>query len=96
MKHHQFVKIFSIFAIVLFCIFAGNNISYAGTLSSDINAINDNKYPGIKAQIQNLQRKYGNYHFQVYYTGIDWTEAITMEYQGHGSSPKNLDRKSVV
>lgn len=78
--------------LVLFCcmVMLKNNLSSATTLSSDINGINENKYPGVKNLIQNLQRNHRNYNFQVYYTGIDWTEAVTMEYQGHGSSPKNL------
>ena len=90
MKSKKVVKIFAIFAIILYIILSGNNVSFAGTLSSDINGINDSKYPGVKKLIQNLQKSHSNYNFQVYYTGIDWTEAVTMEYQGHGSSPKNL------
>lgn len=90
MRKKQFVKIWLICAIIGYILLAGTNSVFAGTLSSDINGINESKYPGIKSMIQNLQRQHGNYQFQVYYTGIDWTEAITMEYQGHGSSPKNL------
>ncbi len=89
MKYHKLTK--KILLVVFFCYFwIVGNISYAGHLSSDINGINESRYPGIKAQIQNLQRKYGNYQFKVYYTDIDWTEAVTMEYQGHFKSPKNL------
>lgn len=76
--------------IFLCIILALHTTSFAGTFSSDINGIDESKYPGIKKQIQNLQKNHNNYKFQVYYTGIDWTEAITMEYQGHGNSPKNL------
>lgn len=90
MKKNKLVKILSIFAILLYIALISGKPSFAGTLSSDINGINESKYPGVKNMIQDLQRKHGNYHFQVYYTGIDWTEAITMEYQGHGHSPKNL------
>ena len=90
MKSNKSIKIGIIFILTICLILAGNHISNGANLSSDINGINESKYPGIKSMIQSLQRKYGNYHFQVYYTGIDWTEAITMEYQGHGRSPKNL------
>jgi len=90
MKVSKFVKKSIFFAILLYIILVVNSISFAGTLSSDINAIDENKYPQVKKQIQELQKKHSNYQFQVYYTGIDWTEAVTMEYQGHGSSPKNL------
>lgn len=95
MKNSKLAKILIIFAsfiyILLMC---SNNFSFAATVSSDINGINESKYPGVKSAIQDLQRKYGNYHFQICYTGIDWTEAITMEYQGHGRSPKNLFSQS--
>ncbi len=90
MKKNQFVKILLIFTIVIYICLAMRYCTFAGTLSSDINGINENKYPGVKSLIQNLKNTHGNYNFQVYYTGIDWTEAITMEYQGHGKSPKNL------
>ena len=89
MKYHTIAKLF-VFLTLLFCFWIIGNVSHAGHLSSDIDGINENSYPGIKSQIKNLQRKYGNYHFKVYYTDIDWTEAVTMEYQGHFKSPKNL------
>lgn len=69
---------------------SNSNQVFAGTLSSDINAINDSKYPGVKSMINALQSSNINYTFQVYYTGIDWNEAINREYQGHGLSPLNL------
>ena len=90
MKNSKLAKMSFIFAILFYILLVNPSISLAGTFSSDINGINESKYPGVKSLIQNLQRNHSNYHFQVYYTGIDWTEAITMEYQGHGSSPKNL------
>lgn len=89
MECRRITKLF-VFLILFFCFWMSGNISNAGHLSSDIDAINDTRYPGIKSQIKNLQKKYGNYHFKVYYTDIDWTEAVTMEYQGHFKSPKNL------
>ena len=84
------IKFITIIIIFIYIIIAKNTVSFAGTISSDISGINESKYPGIKSLIQNLQKNHSNYKFQVYYTGIDWTEAVTMEYQGHGSSPKNL------
>lgn len=90
MRYNKQVKLFVIFIMIVLSVFVNANISYAGTLSEDINGINEEKYPGVKSMIQSLQKKHSNYSFKVYYTGIDWTEAITMEYQGHGSSPKNL------
>ena len=60
------------------------------TTSSDINSINSSKYPGIKEKIQSLKNEHPNWNFKILYTGIDWNEAITYEYLGHGKSPKNL------
>ncbi len=73
-----------------------NNKTYAVTqnFSSDINAINDSKYPGIKEKIKQLQSKYPNWNFKILYTGLDWNEVISNEYTGHGSSPKNLVYKT--
>lgn len=76
-----------------------NNKSYAadmpkGTLSRDINAIDDGIYPGYKALIQDMQRRHPNYTFLVYYTGFDFNEALVAEFQGHGRSPRNLVQKA--
>ena len=66
------------------------NAATAGTLSRDINSIDNNKYPGFKTQINDLKSKHSNYTFLVYYTGLDWNEVLTSEYQYHGVSPLNL------
>ncbi len=91
-----FVLILAIlqYLLVVFCPITTNK-SFAGdqakgTLSRDINGLDDNLYPGYKKLIQNLQSKHSNYTFLLYYTGIDWNEALVAEYQGHGYSPKNL------
>lgn len=60
------------------------------TLSTDINTINESKYPGIKSKINELKKQYPNWNFKILYTGINWEDAIKYEYTGHGSSPKNL------
>ena len=84
-------KFFAILvAIAIYLLIFQNSISFAGTITNNIDGINESKYPGVKSLIKNLQSKHSNYEFKVYYTGIDWTEAITREYQGHGGSPKNL------
>lgn len=58
--------------------------------STEIDKIDEEKYPGIKQMIQDLQAKHPNWNFKVLYTGIDWNEAIVNEYVGHGESPRNL------
>ena len=60
------------------------------SVSNDINSLDSNKYPGIKEKIESLKAEHPNWNFKILYTGIDWNEAITYEYTGHGSSPKNL------
>ena len=97
----QFKRILILFFISLIFLFLylllipnELNISYAGTLSSDINGIDESRYPGYKNLINNLKANHPNYSFQVYYTGIDWNSAIVSEYQSHGTSPKNIIRKT--
>jgi len=70
--------------------------TYAVTqsISAEINSINNEKYPGIKEIIEQLQTKYPNWKFKLLYTGLDWNEVITNEYKGHGASPKNLVYKN--
>lgn len=72
------------------------NETYAVTqsFSTDIENINDSKYPGIKEKIKLLQSKYPNWKFKILYTGLDWNDVISSEYTGHGSSPKNLIYKN--
>ena len=72
------------------------NKTYAVTqsFSTDIDNINESKYPGIKTKIKQLQSQYTNWKFKILYTGLDWNSVITNEYTGHGSSPKNLVYKT--
>ena len=72
-----------------------NNTVYAntpvpGTLSRDIEGIDDNLYPGYKSLMLELRQKHPNYVFLAYYTGLNWNEVLVTEYQGHGNSPLNL------
>ena len=99
MKSKKIVVFVVIIAILSYLILVFNpittNASYAadmaaGTLSRDINGIDDTLYPGYKQLINELKSKHSNYTFLIYYTGMDWNEVLTAEYQGHGRSPKNL------
>lgn len=71
-------------------LFQYNSMAVTQTVSTDINSINTSKYPLIKEKIQALQKEHPNWNFKILYTGIDWEEAISYEYTGHGTSPKNL------
>ena len=58
--------------------------------STEIDKIEEEKYPGIKQMVQELQEKHPNWKFKLLYTGLDWNEVIVNEYVGHGESPRNL------
>lgn len=60
------------------------------TRSTEIDKIDEQKYPGVKQMIQDLQQKHLNWNFKILYTGLDWNEVIVNEYVGHGESPRNL------
>lgn len=91
-KKKLIVSIFIVAVIYIVLGMLGNRVfaNTPGTLTSDINGIDDSKYPGYKALMNEMKEKHPNYRFLVYYTGMDWNEVITAEYQGHGTSPLNL------
>ena len=64
------------------------------SVSTDIDNIDESKYPGIKEKIKQLQSQYPNWNFKLLYTKLDWNEVIKNEYTGHGTSPKNLVYKT--
>ena len=57
--------------------------------STDINGIDESKYPGYKKKIQELQKIYPN--IQLLYTGLDWNTVIQNEY---GEPGRNLVEKT--
>ena len=59
--------------------YGATKITYDGT------NLDETKYPGYKALLDNLKNTYG-YNIELYYTGIDWGEALTLQYQGHGTN----------
>lgn len=93
LKFNKIISLMLIF-IILSCIFLNltGSKSYATnqTLSSDIDKISENKYPGIKKLIKDLKASHPNWTFKILYTGIDWNTVISNEYVGHGKSPRNL------
>ncbi len=60
------------------------------TRSTEIDKLDEEKYPGIKQMVQELQEAHPSWNFKILYTGLDWNEAIVNEYVGHGESPRNL------
>ena len=97
MKYKKYVILIFILTITLYIILGINSKNFvcaadksAGTLDPSIDDIDDSIYPGYKNSIKNMQNNHSNYRFLVYYTGMDWNQVLTAEYQGHGYSPRNL------
>ena len=62
---------------------AATKVTYDGT-------IDEAKYPGYKRLLDNIKTQYG-YNIELYYTGVDWNQALMIQYQGPGkTSPKSL------
>ena len=76
--------------IILNLIFGNTAFAINQTITTDINSIDSNQYPGIKEMIQQLKNEHPNWNFKILYTDIEWKDAIANEYVGHGASPKNL------
>lgn len=71
------------------------NVSYGATYTYTQNSNNlpsnfEQKYPGYISLLQSLVSSHPNWTFKLYETGLNWEATINSEYQGHGSSPKNL------
>ncbi|MDO5556127.1 MAG: dockerin type I domain-containing protein [Clostridia bacterium] len=71
------------------------NKSYGATYTYNKTSNNlpsnfDTLYPGYKVLINTLVNNHPNWTFKLYETGLEWDAVINSEYQGHGSSPKNL------
>lgn len=82
------IAILSYSLLSLFCCHTSNATNQV--LSDNYTNLNETEYPGIKEKIQVLKNKYPNWNFKILYTDLDWNEVIANEYQGHGTSPKNL------
>lgn len=53
--------------------------------------LNESKYPGYKELIDNLQAKYPNWTFTLFYTKLDWEEVIANEgHKDNTEYPTNL------
>lgn len=85
-------KIFLIFIIIYILGIICSSKSFARTIDTNIDGIDDNLYPGIKEQIKALQAAHPTWTFKVEYTDLTWEEVINGEHQGHSTSvsPSNL------
>ena len=83
-------KIFLLFLIIYALCILCSSKSYARTIDTNIDGIDDSQYPGFKAMIKELQANNPNWTFKVEYTDLTWEEVLTGEHQGHGGDPSNL------
>ena len=82
-KNITIIKLIVMVAVTFLFLFILNNTASAASISSDIDGIDESKYPGYKEKIKQLQSIYPN--IQVLYTGLDWNEAVYYEYsETHG------------
>lgn len=83
--------LFFFFILNIYLLILSGNV-FARTQSTDIDAIDDSLYPGIKEQIKALQASYPNWVFKVEYTDLEWDEVLNGEHQDHGAvnNPANL------
>ena len=82
------ITIITILLVILFIVvgFEVNKVeAKTAYFSTDINGIDESKYPGYKKKIQELQKIYPN--IQLLYTGLDWNTVIKNEY---GVAGRNL------
>ena len=56
------------------------------TISTDIEAIDEEKYPGIKQKIKDLQEKHPKWNFKVLYAGLKWEDVVNGENATHGTN----------
>ena len=89
-KNLVLIIIFTIIAYNFLGLCNINSYAISQSISSNVNSLNDNTYPGIKEKINTLKAKYPNWNFKILYTDLDWNDVILNEYVGHNSGPRNM------
>lgn len=89
-KFISVIIIFILVAYIILTLFNHEVQAISQSISSEYNSLNDSQYPQVKSMIVALKAQYPNWNFKILYTDLDWNDVISGEYQGHGSSPKNL------
>ena len=74
----------------IFGILLINNYSNSAYITSNTRDIDEEKYPGYKDKIQQLEKEHPNWNIKLLYTGLDWNYVLDNECTGHGLSPKSL------
>ena len=89
-KKRIVIAIFILTFVIINLIMARPVQAVTQITSTDIDNINETKYPGIKQMIKELQSSHPNWNFKVLYTNLDWNDVIANESVGHGDEPRNL------
>ena len=83
--------------LIIIILFVGMNMIFtnssvlADSHRFDYNGqLNEGKYPGLKAKLDNIRRERLNWKIKIMETGLDWNEVIRREGDGVGSSPRSL------
>ena len=91
LKSKFIISIIFVFGIVLGGIYCANSRTVNAAYESyEINSIDENRYPGFKAQLNAVKSAHPNWKIKLLYTGLDWNSVINSEYTGHGEVPKSL------
>ena len=78
MKNKRYVKILMLILIMILanCFIITNKVN-AASYSTDIEGMNETKYPGYKDKLLELKKIYPN--IKLFYTGLDWDTVIENE-----------------
>ena len=83
--------------LIIIILFVGMNMIFtnssvlADSHRFDYNGqLNEGKYPGLKAKLDNIRRERPNWKIKIMETGLDWNEVIRREGDGVGGSPRSL------
>ena len=80
-----FLSLIMIITIILPCT---NIVSYGSQYreSTNIDELDENKYPGYKKLLKTIQEQNPNWTFTFLYTGLDWDTVIYNETVSHGDN----------
>ena len=85
------ILVLNLIITTMLSLFPSRSFAAVQKIDTNINNIDNKKYPGIKSMIQNLQKQHPNWKFKLFYTGLDWNEVITQEAKhGRNLIGKNL------
>ena len=83
--------------LIIIILFVGMNMIFtnssvlADSHRFDYNGqLNEGKYPGLKAKLDNIRRERPNWKIKIMETGLDWHEVIRREGDWVGKSPRSL------